>query len=281
MIDIYIDPDLIDIGSLNITWHGVFTFVAVTLGIVLIARWALRARMDPNMVYNTAIWAILGGIIGARLVHVIDNWDFYSNSPGQIFALWNGGIGLFGAILGGFVAGALYAAFAKYPIGRLADLSAPAILLGQFVGRIGDIINGGHCAKATGLPWGFAYTHPESNAAGCQNGLFVSVHPIIGYEMIWDLIVFGIIWNLRGRLAPPGMLFLLFVALYSLGRFLITFAREDKVWAAGLQEAHLIALIVLAVAIPWLIYKVRWTRKEPQLVPEGPRRTRAERRRRR
>ena len=260
MIHIGMDPTIVDAGGFVLTWHGFFAFVAVVVAVLLVARWAQRGLIVSDVIYSTAIWAIMGGILGARAVHVIDRWDFYGDNPGEIIAIWNGGIALYGAILGGFLAGSIYARFQHYPIGRLADVTAPALLMAQTIGRIGDIINGEHVSKLTDLSWGFVYTHPDS-LSNQVHGLLAS-HPVIAYEMIWNMIVLGVVWWLWGRIKPDGMLFALYLALYSFGRFLITFLREDKTWFAGLQEAHLIAIVVVVVTVPLLAYRAR-------LVPKG------------
>ena len=265
MVEINIDPIMFDIGSLILSWHGFFSFVAVSMAVFLAARWGRQLGLLPDVVYSTAIWAIIGGIVGARIVHVVDKWStFYSDNPGQIFAIWEGGIGLWGAILGGFIGGAIYAWISKFPIGKLADATAPALLIVQTIGRIGDIINGEHLAKPTSLPWGFEYEHTGSPAFA-----LAAQHPAIVYEMIWNMIALGILWQFRGRLRPDGMVFVLYLALYAVGRFAIQFARRDDVWVAGLQEAHSIALIVLAITVPLLIFKAKLGPKEEIAVAPG------------
>ena len=256
MIHIGMNPTMFEIGGLILTWHGFFAFIAVVVGVFLVARWASKEGIVTDVVYSTATWAIIGGIVGARMVHVIDRWDLYKDNPVEILFIWIGGIALFGAILGGFVGGALYARLHNYPIGKLADLIAPAMLVGQFIGRIGDIINGEHVSKLTDLSWGFVYTHPNS-LSNREHGLAAS-HPVIAYEMIWDALAFGALWWLRGRIMPDGMLFALYLALYSFGRFFITFLRLDKVWFAGLQEAQVISIIILFITVPLLVYRGRW-----------------------
>ena len=188
------------------------------------------------------------------------------------------GIGLFGAILGGLAAGSLYAYLNKFPIGKLADLTSPALLLSQATGRIGDIINGEHCSTSTTMPWGFVYNHPNSPAFSCFANLrnaTPATHPAVLYELIWDLVILGVLWKLRGRLAPPGMLFALYGMLYALGRFFLQFLRLDKEWFAGLQEAHIISLIVMAITVSILASRVRWVQREEipqrQDVPRRPR----------
>ncbi|MBI4282989.1 MAG: prolipoprotein diacylglyceryl transferase [Chloroflexi bacterium] len=276
MIKINIDPNLINTISFVLSWHGFFSFVAVGTAVFLVARWARERGISQDAIYSTAIWAIVGGIIGARAVHVVDNWGYYAANPGQILAIWGGGIGLLGAILGGFVGGAIYARISKFSVGAIADLTAPAMLLVQTIGRLGDIINGEHWAKATSLPWGFVYEHPDSpsfldnltkNAESAVRALVPSgatvplaQHPAVVYEMIWNMIALAIIWNLRGRIKPPGMLFVLYLALYGAGRFAVQFVRLDRVWFGGFQEAHVITLAMMLIAVPLLVWKARFVK---------------------
>ena len=306
-ITIGIDPDLIS-DPITVSWHGFFTFVAVVVAVVLVAGihlrvpiptlrhpsqwkwvtilrltgWGRREGISSDNVYSVTIWAIIGGIIGARFVHVIDRWDIYSDNLGQILSVWQGGIAIYGAIIGGFIGGATYiwvnhrffGSLKDLSIGRLADVTAPALLVAQAIGRIGDIINGEHLAKVTDLPWGFIYSH-GSSLANRHHGLIAS-HPAVAYELIYDLVVLGVLWKLRGRLAPPGMLFALYGMLYALGRFFIQFLRLDKEWFAGLQEAHVISLIVMAITVGILASRVRWVKREemPQQREQIPRRAR-------
>ena len=288
MIEIDIGPFLISSGSFLLSWHGFLSFIAVATAVYLVGRWAPMKAIDPDDIYSIAIWAILGGIIGARIVHVVDNWGFYQYNLLQIFFIWSGGIGIWGAILGGFIGGAAYALVQKHPVGVIADLTAPSLLLVQSIGRIGDIVNGEHCARvATEFILAFNWIRPESDARVCANGVGVPVQPVIAYEMLWNLGALFIIWKLRDRIKPDGMLFALYLALYAVGRFFVTFLRQDKVWTLGLQEAHFIAILVLAITIPLLVIKARPTTPE-QIAAEGEeiaerrsrRLSRAERRRR-
>ena len=297
MIDININPNIFDSGGFVLSWHGFFTFIAVGTAVFLVARWARRDGLESDVVYSTAIWAIIGGIVGARFIHVIDNWSFYSDNPGRILAIWSGGIGLFGAILGGFIGGAIYARFSKYPVGKLADLTAPALLIVQTIGRVGDIINGEHWARATSWVWGFVYQHPDSPSyfTSLMNNSNAAVrklvppgsiealaqHPAVVYEMIWNMIALAIVWKMRGRLKPDGMLFVLYLALYSMGRFTIQFIRLDKVWVIGLQEAHFIALAVLAITIPLLVFRERLANRSETAAAPTPTHPKPRQRRRR
>ncbi len=270
MIRIGMDPNMISAGTFVLTWHGFMTFVAVALAVFLTARLAKEQGIVPDTVYAVSVWAIIGGIIGARIIHVIDFWSFYSQDPFEIIALWNGGIAIYGAIVGGFIAGAIYCTIAKIPVGKLADITAPVLLIAMAVGRVGDIINGEHLAKTTTMAWGFVYSHPAS-LANQRYGLTPS-HPAIAYEMIWDFVALAMIWPLRNRLRPDGMLFVLYGALYSVGRFFISFLRVDKEYLLGLNEAQILAVIVLAVAIPLLAYKAQFVTR-PHPAPRRPARS--------
>lgn len=284
MIEIDISPNIVSgyfLQSVILSWHGFFSFVAVSTALILVGRWASLRGIDSEIIYSIAIWAIIGGIVGARIVHVIDNWQgFYSHHPIQIFYVWSGGIGIWGAILGGFIGGAIYSMIAGYPVGIIADLTAPALLFTQSIGRLGDIVNGEHCSKGTDFILGFQWINPSSAARLCSAGFESAVQPAIMYEMLWAMVVLVIIWRLKNSLKPDGMIFTLYLALYSMGRFVISFAREDRVWALGMQEAHYIALLVLAITVPLLAIKARWREGLPQGVVIRERGTRSERRRR-
>ncbi len=257
MVEIVVGPIVQSFGPLVLAWHGLFTLLAVGTAVILVGRWAPMRGIDPDDIYSIAIWAIIGGIVGARLVHVVDNWSFYQGNPGQMIAIWSGGIGLWGGILGGLLGGTAYSLLRGHPVGAIADITAPALLLVQTIGRLGDIVNGEHCARAWDFALGFIWTNPASDASRCVNGVGVAVQPVIAYEMIWNMLALVLIWKLRGRLRPDGMLFALYLGLYALGRFWISFLRQDKVWALGMQEAHFIALLVLAITVPLLLIKAR------------------------
>ncbi len=229
----------------------------------------VRSR-TVEAVYNVAIWGIVGGIIGARVVHVVDEWRFYGANPGQIIAIWNGGIGLWGALLGGFLGGLLAAKLYKVPVGKMADLAGLSMLLAQAIGRVGDIINGEHVSKVTNAPWGFVWSNPESPTFRSYG--LAATHPAVVYELIWDLLLFFLLWRfVRGRLKPDGMLFVAYLAFYAFGRYFIQFYRVDRIWFAGLQEAQVIALAVMLVTIPLLAFKARIVpRDAAEPVPEPP-----------
>ena len=367
MIEIDISPFLFSVdavGRLTVSWHGFFSFLAVATAVFLVARWARPNWASPDHVLSIAVWAIIGGIVGARVIHIVDHWgSVYSQNPIQVLYIWTGGVAIWGGVLGGFIGGVGYSLIVNYAnrrksgedvqpnwplvatkinlsgadghesdkdeegmegrvfhgtvdsvtasglvlkgggqfvitdktgimsdiavgasvavraiekirIGVVADLAAPALLFVQAIGRLGDIVNGEHCAKATELFFGFQWLHPESAATNCASGWADSVQPAIAFEIMWNIAALAVIWRLRGRLHPAGMLFALYIALYSMGRLLITFLREDRIWALGMQETQYISLLILAIAVPLLLAKARFVDRvevEPLVVERGSR----------
>lgn len=280
-ISIGLDPYLINTGRFLLSWHGVFTFIAVAVAVFLVVRWGSRDGMSVDVLYSASLWAIIGGVIGARALHVIDFWnDIYRYDLIAVFSIWEGGIAIFGAIIGGFFGGSAYLLIrnsdfflavwrpfrflfgqpnqANLPtIGRLADITAPALLVAMAIGRIGDIINGEHFASFTSLPWGVVYTHPESPGFGRA-----ASHPAVAYELLFDLALLAALWPLRNRLRPNGMFFLLYGLTYSIGRFFLSFLREEthNSYFGALNEAQVVALIVILIAAPILVWKAQLVR---------------------
>ena len=253
MITISIDP----VAFLNIRWYGIFVALAIIV-IILWLVWQVRrgANLSYETIFTAALVGIPSGIVLARLLHVIDLWDYYIQNPREII----GGSGLtaYGAVLGAALGIWIYSKFSKLQFGYFADLVAPAVIVAQAViGRIGCTINGCCYGVKTSLPWGIVYTHPDS-----LGPLGVAVHPTQVYELIFGLIVFGILLKLRGRFKPDGSLFLIYLGLYSVWRIGIDFLREGTPFLFSLHQAQIIGIIVLAITIPLLALRTRWIKKE-------------------
>ncbi|MFC1924007.1 prolipoprotein diacylglyceryl transferase [Chloroflexota bacterium] len=251
-----IDPDIFSIGSHATGWHGVMMVLGIIVAVLLAARLAVKEGISSQAVYTSAFWIVICGLIGARLTHVIDDFDYYRNHLTQIFALWEGGMGWYGGFIGGILAGVVYAKVNKISVGKFADIVGLGVMLGLAIGRIGCTINGDAYGSPTSLPWGLTYTHPDAFADP-----FVAGHPAPVYEIIWLLAIFAVLWKLRGRLIPPGSLFLVTVALYSFGRFFISWARAEPDVLGPLHQAHIISIVMFVGALAFLAYRgVSWAK---------------------
>jgi phosphatidylglycerol:prolipoprotein diacylglycerol transferase len=243
----------------------------MALAIVVIVLWTLwQARRGATLSYETiitgAIVGIPSGIVISKLLHVIDYIVIsklhpelanhivdYTQHPGQILS--GGGLTIYGAVLGAALGVWVYSKFSHFRFGYAADLVAPGVILAQAIGRVGCTINGCCYGMPTSLPWGVIYTHPDSFAP-----LGVAIHPTQVYELIFCLIVFAVLLKLRGRLKPDGSIFLIYLSLYSLWRIGIDFLREGTPFIFGLDQAQVIAIIILAITIPLLVYRTRWVK---------------------
>ncbi|MBI2919435.1 MAG: prolipoprotein diacylglyceryl transferase [Chloroflexi bacterium] len=253
MIRVGLDPMIVHLGPFTLTWYGLAIFAAVVVAVALVVRWAKQRGIPSDWIYNVAMWGIVGGIIGARLFTLIDTFDYYVENPMAIFALWEGGLAIFGAILGGFAGGVLCCWRKGYPVGQIADLAAPGLITAQAIGRLGCIVNGDAYGAPTTLPFAIVYTNPNNSFAP----LGVPTHATPIYEIVWDLLVLGVLLKLRGRLKPDGALFAAYLGMYSLGRFFISFFRENVPVLAGLNAAQVIALVALGVAVFFLAFRAR------------------------
>jgi len=251
-IVIDVDPVIFQLGHFALRWYGLFIAIAILVGFAVALREAKRKGMSADDVYGVGTWGVIGGFVGARLFHVIDRWQEYLANPTAIFAIQNGGLAIYGAIVGGLLAGALYTRRRKLSFARLADVTAPGLALAQAVGRIGCLFNGDSLGPATSLPWGVVYLNPQAMAPS----LGVAYQPTPAYELIGDLLIFALLWRLRSRLRVDGSLFLVYLVLYSALKFgVTTVARTEVIFLAGMQEAQVVSAIgglAAAALLLWL-----------------------------
>jgi phosphatidylglycerol:prolipoprotein diacylglycerol transferase len=269
-IVIDLDPNLFKLGPFLITWHGVFA----VLGILAAARlglWLLsKDGVDVSHGADGVAWMVVVGLIGARLLYVWENYKLFEGQLGRIFLLTEGGIsqwgGLFGAMLGAYI----WARRAAINYWKVIDAAGAATMIGLAIGRIGDVINGEHHGTPTNLPWGVEYVNPSTLG---QPGLVV--HPEVAYEMILTLALLGLLLPFHQRLKawlPAGVLGLIYLGLYGLGRFFLSYLRTDPAVFAGLRQAQLasaLMFVVAVVAIPILMRRQTGTVRD-ELVPEPP-----------
>jgi len=146
---INLDPNIVTLGPLTLSWHGLFSAIGVIAGVTIGVRVAVEGGAGEDPAYNLALWSVAGGIVGARLFHVVDNWAYYAQNPIQIVMINEGGIAIYGAIVGGVLTGFIYALVTKIDVAAVADGGAVGLILGEATGRIGAVITG----ALHGLPY--------------------------------------------------------------------------------------------------------------------------------
>ena len=256
MITIGINPIAFTLGEISVRWYGVMVALAVVV-LILWMVWQIRrgANISYDSLLTVALIAIPSGIIISRLLHIIDLWSFYLANPELLLGF--GGLTIWGAILGATLGIWIYSRFSDFRFGYFMDLVAPGVLLAQVIGRIGCTINGCCYGKATSLPWGVVYTNPDSYAP-----IGIAVHPTQIYEIIFLLIVFGVLFWLRKRFQPEGSLFLIYLSLYSMWRLGIGFLRDGTDFLFGLHQAQVVGIVVLLIVVPILVLRTRWVKDE-------------------
>jgi phosphatidylglycerol---prolipoprotein diacylglyceryl transferase len=246
---------LIPVGPLSIRWYSILILTGIILATALCRRLARTRNLDPEIFSDLVVWLVVGAIPMARAYYVFFEWSRFSQEPlWKVFAIWEGGIAIHGAIIGGLIAGYLFALRRKLPFLTLTDIVAPGLILGQAIGRWGNFFNSEAFGAPTDLPWKLFI--PSANRPSGMDSI-AFYHPTFLYESLWNLGVFGLLLFVffRFQNLKPGSLFCLYALAYSLGRIWIESLRMDSLMFGPLRVAQLVSLsgIVLGlVGLLWL-----------------------------
>ena len=256
-IEIPWDPNITTIGGLLLTWHGLFTAIGIFAGVRLSLTLAKVVDFDYDDAYTLALVGVPSGIVGARALFVIEHWESFSGDPMAILRITEGGISIWGAILGGVIGGLAFGLWKGYPVARGLDIASFGIITGQAIGRLGDLVNGEHLAKASELPWAVFYTH-EDSPAFVHSLLVGPHHPATTYELIGDLVIlaalfvllFGVLWR------KPGLTFCAYLIGYAVMRFFLTYLRIDssETVLLDLRVPQLVSLLTVIGMLPVVWY---------------------------
>jgi len=211
------------------------------------------------------IWAVPAGLIGARLYFVVQQpLGPYLADPLRIFAVWEGGMAFYGAIFAVVLVLLIAGWRMKLSILNLLDIGGLFAIVGQFFGRIGNIINGDVLGYPTKLPWGFVYANPDSFAPRHD----IAYQPAAVYEALINIILFSVLWSIRKKV-KPGILFLIYIISYSVSQILVFFVRDNEVVFLGLKQAQLTATatIIVALGVFFWLYR-RYKKAQLQVIKE-------------
>lgn len=250
-----LNPIAIDLGPIQIHWYGLIIGFGVLLGLIIALRESERRGLDKEIFTDMILFAVPIAIISARIYYVIFQWEYYSQNPGDIIKIWNGGIAIHGALIGSVLTAIVFAKVKKVSFWKLADIGAPSLLLGQAIGRWGNFMN----QEAHGGEITRSFLENMHLPEFIINQMYINgtyYHPTFLYESLWNIIGVIILLSLRKVNLRRGELFLTYVFWYSIGRFYIEGLRTDSLMLTeSLRIAQVISIVLIAVAIALVIFR--------------------------
>lgn len=237
------DPVAINLPYVgDIHWYGVIIATGIILALCYCVRVAKREGVASDCIYDTLIYSLPVAIICARLYYVIFSWDNYRDNPMDVFKIWEGGLAIYGGIIGAVIAATTYFRIKKLGILKMCDICCMGLFIGQIVGRWGNFVNaeafGGYCDSI----WGMSI-----NGGMC-------VHPTFLYESLWNLSGLIIISRLHKKRPFYGFTFFSYLTWYGVGRFFIEGLRADSLYIGSVRISQLVALCCVALGITALAY---------------------------
>jgi phosphatidylglycerol:prolipoprotein diacylglycerol transferase len=280
-----IDPIAIRIGPLAIHWYGIIIALAVLAGALLASREARRRGEDPERGWSMLLLVIVLAIIGARLYHVVHEWGHYSQNLAEIPQVWRGGLGIPGVIAGGALGVYLYTRQAGLNVARWLDIGAPALLLGQVIGRLGNFVNQELYGPPTTLPWGIPID-AQHRVGEWANVVAYPVdttrfHPLFGYEALLNIVGVALLLWIGRRFAHrlyDGDIFLLYLVWYGAIRSILEPMRTANWVVGGVPMAMILGIAAVILAGGFFVLRHRqgwgvpgaWLRERSEPPPAQP-----------
>lgn len=251
------------IGVLTIRWYGVFIACGFLAAAYLASKAAPSRGFDPDKILNGALIGFVGGIVGGRLWYVALNCQHFAQHPWDIMATWTGGMSIHGGVLGGCLAGALYCQRNGIPFLKALDLGSCTIPIGQAIGRWGNFFN----SEAFGLPVDASFPIKLRIPAEHRPHAYLSYdyfHPTFLYESLWDFGLFFFLYFYLGKrlVSYPGMTFLVYAAIYSVGRLYIEGLRTDSLMLGPWPAPTVVSIVIIAASSIGILFQL-WRGRKP------------------
>jgi phosphatidylglycerol:prolipoprotein diacylglycerol transferase len=257
-----IDPILFEIGPLEVHWYGVIIASAVLLAGYVGTVEARRRGEDPEIGWSMLLPVLVLGVLGARAYHVIHQWDFYSANPELIIQIWNGGLAIAGAVIGGVIAIWLYTRWARLNTLRWFDIFASTMLLAQAVGRLGNFVNQELYGPPTDLPWGIPIAAENREGPWMDLAAYpvdtTRFHPLFAYEGLLNLVGFFVLLWVARRFAHrlyDGDVLMLYLVWYSVVRIALEPFRVENWIFLGLPMATWVGIVSILLAVGVLLVR--------------------------
>jgi phosphatidylglycerol:prolipoprotein diacylglycerol transferase len=258
------NPEAFRIGPIAVHWYGILIVAGILAATYLSAYLAKLRGRNPEFVWDALTWCVILGVVGARLYHVltptpsmgVGQWYYFEN-PAQIFAIWEGGLGIYGAVAGGALGLYIACRRAKENMLVWTDIIVPGLVLAQAIGRWGNFVNQELYGRPTTLPWAI-YIDPQHRLPGFE--MYERFHPTFLYESLWNLAtclaLVYVTWRYREKLML-GLTTGVYFISYSTIRFLLEFVRLDSPSVGPLAIAQIVALCVIIAASGFLAWRVK------------------------
>ncbi|MBY0123408.1 prolipoprotein diacylglyceryl transferase [Bacillus sp. S/N-304-OC-R1] len=250
-----LNPIAISLGPIEIRWYGIIIGIGIALALILVMREAERRGLQKDLFADLMLWAIPIAIISARIYYVIFQWDYYSQNPGDIIKIWEGGIAIHGALIGAVITTYVFAKKRSVSFWKLADIAAPSIILGQAIGRWGNFMN----QEAHGREVARSFLEGLHLPDFIINQMYINgtyYHPTFLYESLWNIAGFAILLLLRRVNLRRGELFLTYVIWYSIGRFFVEGMRTDSLMLTEhLRIAQTISIVLIIGSVVLLVLR--------------------------
>jgi phosphatidylglycerol:prolipoprotein diacylglycerol transferase len=248
-------PQTFQLVPLTIHYYGLIMALAAAAGFWLAARRVRKFGIEPKQAEDMLFWVILGGFIGARLYHVLSSFGYYLVHPIDIFKVWNGGLSIYGAVLGGILTLWILKKFIIHNSSflNLLDWLAPAALLGQIIGRFGNLFNYEAFGYPTDLPWKMFVPQMFRPVQYISSAFF---HPWFLYEALGNAVILFFLLKM-GKPKHPGKVVLFYILLYNSLRFCLEFLRIDSTFIGGLRLNAVVSLVLILIAVFGLFYASR------------------------
>lgn len=282
-LEFTLNPVAFSIGNLRITWYGLLIATGMFLAMWFAFSQCKKFGIISDRLINAVMGGVIGGIVGARLYYVAFRWDDFKDDLLSIFRTWEGGMAIYGGLIGALVVGLIVGKLSKLRLLPTLDLTGMGFLIGQSVGRWGNFVNVEAFGSNTDLPWGMTggnvvwYLSQSENVSALEKlGVAVDasapVHPCFLYESLWCALGFLLLFLYKNRRRFDGELFLMYLGWYGLGRFFIEGLRTDSLLIGTVRVSQLLAaLLVVASTIVWIVIRLRISgRHDPEyLKPYG------------
>lgn len=238
-----IDP-VLHLGTFEVRLYGLILAAAILTAFFLCRANSWKFGISQDDVDDFSFWAVIIGILGARLYYVVFNYPYYADNLPEIYKIWHGGLSIYGGVLSGIAFAYFYSRRKAYSFFQLFDLVALSLPLAQAIGRLGNFVNQEAFGLPTDLPWKM-YVQPQYRPLEYSTSSFF--HPAFLYEAIFDVFVFFILLKLVGRV-KSGIIGWSYLLLYSTGRFFIEAIRLDSFFVMGFRVDQVIAAVLILVS---------------------------------